>query len=100
VTQREETILKNVEEILIKRLDPGKIILFGSRARKKNDNNADFDLAIDKTRIDIRLHRKIKEEIDSVCGLYKIDIVFLSSVDRSFKELVLKTGKVIYERIS
>jgi len=34
VTQREETILKNVEEILIKRLDPGKIILFGSRARK------------------------------------------------------------------
>lgn len=100
MTQREETILKNVQEILIKRLNPGKIILFGSAARKKNNSNADFDLAIDKARIDIRLHRKIKEEIDSICGLYKIDIVFLNSVERSFKKLVLKTGKVSYERNS
>ena len=46
------------------------------------------------------MHRKIKEEIDSAYGLYKVDIVFLSSVDKSFKELVLITGKVIYERNS
>lgn len=95
---REQEILESVTKILIKRLNPKKIILFGSRAKGNNYKNADFDFAVDKKRVSANEQREIMEEIEEVAGLYKVDVVYLSSVDREFKNIVLKTGKVIYER--
>lgn len=96
VINRETTILNNIISIIIKYLNPNKIILFGSRAKETHGKNADFDVAIDQKRVDIRLERKIREDIEKVAGLYKIDIVFLNSVDEVFKKIILQTGKVIY----
>ncbi|MFH0948803.1 MAG: nucleotidyltransferase domain-containing protein [Elusimicrobiota bacterium] len=98
MTERENEVLNGIIEVLVRYLAPARIILFGSRAKEKNFKNSDFDLAIDMAKVDIRLQRKIDEEIENVVGLYKYDIVYLDSVDETFKNIVLQTGKVIYEK--
>lgn len=98
--QRESEILTGIIDILKQYLNPYKIILFGSRASRSYSRNADFDIAVDKERVDLRLQRKIKERIDKVSGLYKVDIVFFNSVDQKFKDIIIKTGRIIYERDS
>jgi predicted nucleotidyltransferase len=100
LSQRENEILEMVVGVLKKYLNPDKIILFGSRGKGKIYKNSDFDLAVDKGRPDIRIERKISEEIDEVAGLYEVDIVYLNNVDEAFRDIVLKTGKIIYERRS
>ncbi len=96
---REEEIINNVVDVLKRHLDPQKVILFGSRAKKKkNLESSDFDFAVDSKKVDIRTYRKIKEEIEKFSGLYKIDIVFLPDVDEDFKDIVYETGKTVYEK--
>ena len=97
---REQGILNNVIKIIRNSFDPDNIILFGSRAKGNFHKNADFDLAINREMVNIRRHRKIMEKVNAVTGLYKVDIVYLNSIDKAFKEIILKTGKVIYERRS
>ncbi len=98
MTQRENEVLEKAIVILRENLKPGKIILFGSRAKSKPRKNADFDLAVDVIKPDIRTRRVVSEKIDEETGLYSFDIVYLNSVDKNFKDLVLKTGKIVYER--
>jgi CRISPR-associated protein Cmr1 len=96
--QREKEVLEKTVNIIKENLNPGKIIMFGSRAKGKSNYYSDFDLALDLKRPDIRSRRLLKEKIDDAVGLYGIDIVFLNSVDKKFRDLVLETGKVIYEK--
>ncbi|MEW6007218.1 MAG: nucleotidyltransferase domain-containing protein [bacterium] len=100
MSPREVEILSKVAEILKKYFKPEKIILFGSKAKSDFAKNSDFDLAIDKERPNIRTRRKLKEEIEEISGLYKVDVVYLNSVASSFKEIIMKTGRIIYERKS
>lgn len=95
---RQEEILSQIIKILQKYLNPDKILLFGSRLNQGFDNHSDFDLAVDKEKADIRLQRKIREEIDESVGLYSVDTVYLNSVDESFRNIIWKTGRVVYER--
>lgn len=97
-SNRESEILRKVVEIIKKYVYTDKIILFGSRTKKKHSKHADFDLAVDSENVNITLLRKIKEEVDEVAGLYNVDIVFLKSVDQDFKRIILKTGEVIFGR--
>ena len=90
--------MKGTIEILKKYLNPSKIILFGSRAKAENAEHADFDFAVDCKKPQISLQRKINEEIEKINGLYKVDIIYMLSVEKKFKNIVLHTGKVIYER--
>lgn len=98
MTEREKIVLDKIINLLKKYLACERIILFGSRAKGKFSQNADFDLAVDKKRIDIRIERKMKEKIEEIAGLYKYDIVFMDSVDKDFRNIILKTGKIVYER--
>lgn len=91
-------MLSGIINILVDEFKPETILLFGSRARKKNSKNADFDIAVDTKMPDIRTERKVKEKIEKIAGLYKVDIAYLKSVDEGFREIILKSGKVIYER--
>lgn len=99
MTQRENEILEKIRELLIDFYDPKRIILFGSRAKGKNKLGSDFDFAVDT---DIIPNQEklfsLRKEIDNISGLYKIDVVFLSDVDDEFKQIILETGKVIYEK--
>lgn len=98
MNQREHEILNQIVQILESNLAIDKVILFGSRAKEKFPLHADFDLAINSEKPEIRKRRKITDEIEKVCGLYKIDLIFLGSVDKGFKDIILDTGKVIYEK--
>jgi len=97
VSEREKEILNSIIEILKNHLNPDRIILFGSRAKNIFNQNADFDIAIDYEKVDIRKHRKIMEDIEKAAGLFKVDIVYLKNVDEEFKKIILNTGKIIYE---
>ena len=97
-TKRQEKILERATRILKEYLKPARIILFGSRGKGQFHPGSDFDLAVDKERPGIRTERKIREELEEVAGLYHVDIVYLPEVDGGFKNLIVKTGKVIYER--
>ena len=98
--KREKEILEGSVEVLRKYLNPSKIILFGSRAKGNKDRHADFDFAVDSKRPHISVQRKIREDIERTSGLYKVDIVYMLSVDEEFKDIIVKTGQVIYERRS
>ena len=98
VNNREKEITRGAIDVLVREIMPSKIILFGSRAKGENGTHADFDFAVDSPKPDISVERKIREKIEDISGLYKIDVVYLNDVDAEFKKIILKTGKVVYER--
>ena len=95
---REKEILDQAVEVLKNRLHPSKIFLFGSRAKHQSQKGSDFDLAVDSPKPELRIQRQIREAIEEFSGLYKVDVVYLDHVDQEFREIILKTGKVIYEK--
>lgn len=98
MNQRENQIYGDVLEILRKELKPSKIILFGSRSKEKVRASSDFDFAIECDPVYNEAKMNIKNQIEEISGLYNIDIIYLDEVDNHFKEIILKTGKVVYER--
>ena len=94
----EEKRLYNIITILVDELNPDRLILFGSRGKGKALPNSDYDVAIDAQEIEFREKRILKEKIEDILGLHKLDLVFLNEVEKKFKEIILKTGRVIYER--
>jgi len=97
MTPRENEVLETALTILKREVDPRKIILFGSRAEGRNHPGSDFDLAVDGPRPQDRAYQILQTINDSV-GLYTVDIVYLPNVEPDFQNLIMKTGKVIYER--
>jgi len=98
MNNRELQILKGTIEVLQRNLHSSKIISFGSRATGNNDKYADFDLAVDSKKIPLSLQRKLTEAIEKISDLDKVDLIYLSSVDEEFKKIILKRGKIGYER--
>ena len=89
--------LNNIVKILVTEINPKKLFLFGSRGKGTASFNSDYDIAIDSDTIDFTQKRKLKEKIDEVMGLYKIDLVYLKEIDADFKNIIIKTGRIIYE---
>jgi predicted nucleotidyltransferase len=98
MTKREKEIIQGVVNALREVLAPERIFLFGSRAKGDNDPRADFDFAVDCPEMGVSVLRAVRERIDGIRGLYKVDIVHLDSVDEAFRRIIEKTGTVIYER--
>jgi predicted nucleotidyltransferase len=98
--EREKEILDGIKRVLLEELNPGRILLFGSRAKKetKRTQNSDFDIAVSGKMPEISKFSRIKDRIESVAGLYKVDIVFLDSVDSGFRDVLLEESRVIYEQ--
>jgi predicted nucleotidyltransferase len=95
---KEEILLNRFVYLINSYIDSNKIYLFGSRAKGNYRNSADFDLAIDSEINDYRSIRIIKDKINEIAGLYHVDIVNINSVDKEFKDIILETGKLIYEK--
>ena len=94
---RQNEIMQRVIDILKGVLNPSRIIIFGSRAKENNRVHSDFDFALDCPKPSLSVERQISDAIEKISGLYKVDIIYLDSVDEEFKEIILKTGKVVYE---
>jgi len=95
---REKEIINNLILLLKNELNPEKILLFGSRAKSNKPSNSDFDIAVTGNKINFRDLRELEEKIDEIAGLYSVDLIFMDSVEENFKNIILKTGKVLHER--
>ncbi len=92
--------IESIRELLVKRLDPDKILLFGSLASGRAKRSGyDIDLFVYGGRdLSHRESRKLREEIDLLAGIYTVDLLFADKVDPEFKSVVEETGMVIYEK--
>ena len=95
---REKEIIHNLILLLKSELNPEKILLFGSRAKSNKTSNSDFDIAVTGNKINFRDLRELEEKIDEIAGLYSVDLIFLDLVEENFKNIILKTGKILYGR--
>jgi len=96
--KREESIIDNIVSLLRQDIGPDRILLFGSRAEGRHGPGSDFDIALDGKKISVRKMRELREKLEEVSGLYKVDIIFLGSIDKEFKDMILRRGKILYER--
>jgi predicted nucleotidyltransferase len=97
-SEREREVLETAIAIVRRELDPPRIILFGSRAEGRHAPGSDFDLAVDVSKPPGGRAYSIREAVNDSVGLYSVDIVYLPDVDPDFRNLILRTGKVVYER--
>jgi len=97
--EKAEKILAKLIELLKEELDPEKIILFGSRVKGKSAPYSDIDLAIaGSTKPPLRNLRKLKEKIEAISWPFFVDLIFLEEVDEEFKDLIIETGRIVYEK--
>lgn len=72
-------------------LESYKIFFFGSRVSGKGNENSDIDIGIQGPReIPLSLMAKIREEIDNLSILYKIEIVDFQKVSADFQQVALQ----------
>lgn len=83
-----------IKDIVLKYFDKNvKIILFGSRARRTNADNSDYDIALisNDPKICIKISL-IKEKIGNSNIPNKVDILDYNNVFDKIKENILKDG--------
>ena len=91
--------IAKIKELLVKKLDPDKIIIFGSVVKDSERIPRDIDIFIQGGRqLTHRDERKLREEIDEIAGIYTVDLLFSEKVEDDFKNIVKETGIVIYEK--
>ncbi|OAG26930.1 nucleotidyltransferase family protein [Thermodesulfatator autotrophicus] len=91
--------LTEIIDFIVRKLDPEKIILFGSQAKGTARLGSDFDLVVvGKASLDFRSERKLKEELDRIAGLYTVDLLFWNKISPEFRKIILKTGEIVYEK--
>jgi hypothetical protein len=77
-----------------------KVMLFGSRARKDNSEESDYDfLVISKTTLDIQTKRSLKSLMRKELAKYKIpaDILIQSEEEISYKKDI--TGHILKQAL-
>jgi uncharacterized protein len=93
-----QSILKQIATIVKREMDMNyRLFLFGSRAGGTNNPKADIDIGIlaDKP-IPPTIMANIKEEVENITTLLKIDFVDFSTVSPEFRKIALKEIKEIY----
>ena len=96
-----EALTENIIRIMTSNidLDHYSLFYFGSRVRGDASSRSDIDIGL-KADGKIPLHTlyRIKEEIESIPLLQKIDIVDFSRVSEDFRELAEKDKEIFYEQ--
>jgi 23S rRNA (uracil1939-C5)-methyltransferase len=90
-----EKIIKQIIDIIIKYSDPGKIMIFGSRARGDFKKTSDIDIAIEGGNNPGYLREILDEDLNT---LLNIDVVYLDKIENNFKKEILNEGLIVYEK--
>lgn len=95
-----EDKIERIRELLVERLDPEKILMFGSLASgRAKDTGYDIDLLVyGSGDLSHRECRRLREEIDLLAGIYTVDLLFADRADDEFRGVVEETAIVIYEK--
>jgi nucleotidyltransferase substrate binding protein (TIGR01987 family) len=94
--QYDPKIVHAVREIILKHAQPTRIYLFGSRATGEATPESDYDFALDAPNATLQMLQAIRDEIETLHTLYRIDIANIASSDSRFANRVRDTGLVIY----
>ncbi len=87
-------IISKVKSIILKHANPTRIYLYGSQVNGEAKDRSDIDIAYDDR--DCKKEYLIKDEIEKLETLIKIDIKNIAKSGSRFKNRVKSTGKVLY----
>jgi nucleotidyltransferase substrate binding protein (TIGR01987 family) len=87
-------LIKEIVKIILKYSNPERIYLYGSTANGEANLTSDIDIAYEDK--DFKDDYLIKEEVDHLKTLLKIDIKNIAFTQDRFKNRVKSTGKVLY----
>lgn len=87
---RESVLKKEILKIIKRHLDPRdyRVFFFGSRIAGTGDEHSDIDLGIEGPGIiPISTFAKIREDLDTIPTLYKIDVVDFYNAPDEFRQI-------------
>lgn len=95
------SIIKLIAKIVNDEIsDDYKLFLFGSRAKENCNEKADIDIGIlPESPIRSRQMQTIREKLEEIPTLLKIDFVDLTTVSDDFRAVALKNVKVIKNEV-
>ena len=88
-----DKLKQEIEAIIGRQIDLKncRVFFFGSRVSGQGDEQSDIDIGIDRgAPIGLDIMAKIKEEIDKLPVLYKIEVVDFYSVSDDFRRVALQ----------
>ncbi len=94
----DKEIIENVISIVKKNIPDCQLFLFGSRAKGTHKESSDFDIAIKNNKNSIQEFTKIRDLIEELDTLKKIDLIEYNDLGEEFKKIVDSQGVLIYER--
>ncbi len=96
----EDTLKKELKKIIGRYLDLSKyaVFFFGSRVTGNGDDRSDIDVGIEGVHtVPSNKLWKIREDIESLPTLYKLDVVDFSNTSNSFREVAKSKIEYINE---
>lgn len=88
-----KNIQKDIRSIIGRYLDLSKyqVFVFGSRATEKGDDRSDVDIGIEGDQsVPPSVLASIKNDIDQLPVLYKVDVVDFSHISPQFRDVAKK----------
>lgn len=92
----DKTLVDAVCAIVLKHVQPTRIYLFGSRVSGEARQGSDYDFAYDAEKPDPQALEVIRNEIEQLPTLLKIDVANIAGSERRFANRVKDTGIVLY----
>lgn len=94
----EQRLREQIAGILSARPEVRKALLFGSRARGDAGDRSDIDLAIEAPTASRRQWLELRNEMEELKTLLRVDVVNLEEVGSGLKSRIAEQGMVVYER--
>jgi nucleotidyltransferase substrate binding protein (TIGR01987 family) len=96
VHQYDPQFVKAVLAIVLKHAKPERVYLFGSRVSGEAKPESDYDFAFDAPDPDDKALRAIRDELEDLPTLVRIDIANIAKSEPRFANRVRDTGLVLY----
>jgi nucleotidyltransferase substrate binding protein (TIGR01987 family) len=87
-------LIKQITRIILAHAQPERIYLHGSQVTGDSETTSDIDIAYYDEKY--KKNHVIKEEVEKLQTLLKIDITNLAFTEERFKNRVTETGRVLY----
>jgi len=92
-----DSVLEQIKEIS-RQYKVDKIVLFGSRARGDHSPISDYDIAIFENHLSALDKACLRDEVDEIATLKKIDIIFVQeNFTDKLMESIKRDGVILYE---
>lgn len=92
-----DRVLESIKDISLQ-YKVEKVVLFGSRARGDNSPVSDYDIAIFENHLSALDKARLRDDIDEIETLKKIDIIFVQeNFTDELMESIKRDGVILYE---